>query len=43
VLGTEGVKRQMRPIVGSLIERRLTHNLQDKQRMQSPAKHLQIR
>lgn len=42
VLGSEGVKRQVRPIAESLIKRRLTHNLQDKQRVQSPAKQMRI-
>jgi hypothetical protein len=41
-LGSEGVKRQVRPIAESLIKRRLTHNLQDKQRVQSPAKQMRI-
>jgi putative DNA primase/helicase len=42
VLGTEGVKRQLRPVVERLIERRLAHNLQNKERAQSVAKHLRI-
>ena len=39
VLGSEGVKRQVRPVVESLIERRQALNLQDKECVQPLAKH----
>ena len=42
VLGREGVERQVRPIVESLIERPQTRNLQDKERVQPLAKHVRI-
>jgi hypothetical protein len=42
VLGSEGVKRQVQPIVGCLIDRRLTLNLRDKDRVQPLAQHLRI-
>jgi hypothetical protein len=41
-LGSQGVKRQMRPIVERLIERRQAFNLQDKKGVQSLAKHVRI-
>jgi putative DNA primase/helicase len=37
VLGSQGVERQVQPIVESLLERRKAIKLQDKERMQSPA------
>jgi putative DNA primase/helicase len=40
VLGSEGVKRQVQPIVEILLKRRLTRNFHDKERVQTPAKRL---
>jgi putative DNA primase/helicase len=40
VLGSEGVERQVRPIVESLLERRQAHNLQGKERVQPLTKRL---
>jgi phage/plasmid primase-like uncharacterized protein len=41
-LGSEGVKRQVQPIVESLKEGRLARNLQDQKRLQSLAQYLRI-
>jgi phage/plasmid primase-like uncharacterized protein len=42
VLGSEGVERQVQQVIESMIERREALNLQDKERVQSGAKHLRI-
>jgi hypothetical protein len=42
VLGSEGVERQLRPVVERLIDRRQAHNLLDKQRVQPLTKRLRI-
>jgi hypothetical protein len=42
VLGSEGLERQLRPIIESLTERRASLNFQNKERVQPPAKHVRI-
>jgi putative DNA primase/helicase len=42
VLGSEAVKRQVRPIVESVVERRPARNRQDKERVQPLTKHRRI-
>jgi hypothetical protein len=39
VLGSEGITRQVQPVIESPITRRQARNLQDQERVQAPAQH----